>query len=109
MSSYYPQQIPMDPPREKLPRDFELAEGARLFRGNGCPNCRNTGYRGRSGLYELLLMNDRIAQMIIDRAPLHEIIATGRQTGLRLLREDGWAKVRRGVTTVEEVLTCTAV
>ncbi len=97
------------PVREKLPRDFQLAEGAMLTRGAGCPNCRNTGFRGRTGLYELLLMNDRIAQMIIERAPLHEIISAGRDNGLRLLREDGWSKVRRGMTTVEEVLTCTAV
>jgi general secretion pathway protein E/type IV pilus assembly protein PilB len=97
------------PVREKLPRDFELAEGLMLTRGAGCPNCRNTGFRGRTGLYELLLMNDRIAQMIIDRAPLHEIVANGKQNGLRLLREDGWRKVRRGMTTVEEVLTCTAI
>jgi general secretion pathway protein E/type IV pilus assembly protein PilB len=97
------------PPREKLPRDFELAEGQALARGAGCPHCRNTGYRGRMGLYELLLMNDRISQLIIDRAPLHEIVSTGKQQGLRLLREDGWQKVRRGLTTIEEVLTCTAI
>jgi len=60
-------------------------------------------------LYELLVTNDRISQMIIDRSPLHEIVGTARQNGLRLLREDGWDKVRRGMTTVEEVLTCTAV
>jgi len=97
------------PTREKLPRDFVLAEGASLYRGAGCPNCRNTGFRGRTGLYELMITNDQISQMIIDRAPLHEIIATARKSGLRLLREDGWDKVRRGMTTVEEVLTCTAV
>ena len=97
------------PAREKLPKDFQLAEGAPLYRGAGCPNCRNTGFRGRTGLYELLVTNDKIAQMIIERAPLHEIVNTARQNGLRLLREDGWDKVRRGMTTVEEVLTCTAV
>jgi type II secretory ATPase GspE/PulE/Tfp pilus assembly ATPase PilB-like protein len=97
------------PSREKLPRDFVLAEGASLYRGAGCPNCRNTGFRGRTGLYELLITNDQISQMIIERAPLHEIIKTARASGLRLLREDGWDKVRRGMTTVEEVLTCTAV
>ncbi|HKX63348.1 MAG TPA: ATPase, T2SS/T4P/T4SS family [Verrucomicrobiae bacterium] len=97
------------PSREKLPRDFVLAEGASLYRGAGCPNCRNTGFRGRTGLYELMITNDQISQMIIDRAPLHEIIGAARKNGLRLLREDGWDKVRRGMTTVEEVLTCTAV
>ncbi len=102
-------KAPVAPIREKLPRDFQLDEGGLLHRGTGCSNCRNTGFRGRSGLYELMVMNDQLAQMVIDRAPLHEINSTARRHGLRLLREDGWLKVRQGITTVEEVLNCTAV
>ncbi len=102
-------KAPVEPAREKLPKDFQLSKGISLFRGAGCSNCRNTGFRGRSGLYELMVMNDQLAQMVIDRAPLHELGAAARRLGLRLLREDGWIKVRNGVTTVEEVLNCTAV
>ncbi len=102
-------KAPEVPVRDKLPRDFQLAEGDLLYRGSGCSNCRNTGFRGRSGLYELMVMNDQLAQLVIDRAPLHEINAAAKRHGLRLLREDGWVKVHRGVTTVEEVLNCTAV
>jgi len=97
------------PTREKLPRDLQLGPDEPLFYGQGCPACRNVGYRGRSGLYELLAMGDEISAKIMERAPSPEIVAAGRQHGLRLLREDGWLKVRRGVTTIEEVLKCTAI
>ena len=60
------------------------------------------------GLYELLLMNEAISEKIMIRAPAPEIVAAGRSTGLKLLREDGWDKVRQGVTTIDEVLKCTA-
>ena len=92
----------------EVPPDFGLQPGEKLFRGKGCDHCRKSGYRRRGGLYELLVMNDAISQKIMDRAPLPAIIAEGRKNGLRLLREDGWMKVREGITTVEEVLKCTA-
>ncbi len=91
-----------------LPQDLVLEPGQQLCRGTGCPNCRNTGFRGRTGLYELLLSNDTIAEKIIERAPLNQLVAAAKATGLRLLREDGWEKVRAGATTPDEVLLCTA-
>jgi type II secretion system protein E len=97
-----------DPKNEKLPKDLELKPGDKLSRGIGCQKCRNTGYRGRSGIYELLMMNDEIRNKVMTRAPLSEIIEAGRPDGLRLLREDGWVKVRRGITTPSEVVRCTA-
>jgi general secretion pathway protein E/type IV pilus assembly protein PilB len=96
------------PDRANLPHDFELAPDAQLARGTGCPNCRNTGYRGRTGLYELLVTNNAIAELIIARAPSHQIVAAGRPSGLRLLREDGWLKTRDVFTTPDEVVLCTA-
>lgn len=93
---------------EKIPRDFQLKEADVLHRGLGCEHCRKTGFRGRSGLYELLLMDDVIAEKIMQRAPSPEIVAAGRKAGLKLLREDGWEKVRQGITTIDEVVTCTA-
>jgi type II secretion system protein E len=94
---------------EKLPNDFQAQGGEKFYRGTGCQHCRNTGYRGRSGVYELMVMNDEIAGKVIERAPSHEVIAVSKKSGTRMLREDGWIKVRRGITTVEEVLTSTAV
>ena len=97
-----------EPDPATLPRDLILAPGAKLARGKGCPHCRNTGFRGRSGLYELMVMTDVIAELIIDRAPSPKIVAAARPSGLRLLREDGWIKVRQGLTTPDEVVQCTA-
>ena len=91
-----------------LPRDFKMDPGTPLVRGRGCPHCRGTGYRGRTGLYELMVMNETIAEKIMERAPVPQIVAAGRPTGLRLLREDGWLKVRAGMTTPDEVVYCTA-
>lgn len=102
-------KTPVPPEQEKVPRDFNWQPSDVLYRGQGCDNCRKTGYRGRSGLYELLLMDDVISGKIMNGAPVPEIVAAGRATGLKLLREDGWEKVRNGTTTIDEVLTCTAI
>jgi general secretion pathway protein E len=94
--------------RAKLPKDFPLEAEEKMYRGQGCPACRNIGYRGRSGIYELMLMDDAVSEKIMNRAPSSEIVQAARQNGMRLLREDGWLKVKQGVTTPEEVLKCTA-
>lgn len=91
------------------PPDLALEPGQALYAGGGCEACRNIGYRGRSGLYELMAMTEDIAQAVMRRASTPEVVRIARSGGLRLLREDGWCKVRAGITTVEEVLKCTAV
>lgn len=96
------------PDLSTLPRDLKLNPGEQLARGTGCPRCRNTGFRGRTGLYELMVMTEAIAERILERAPSPKLVAAARQSGLRLLREDGWIKVRQGHTTPEEVVLCTA-
>ena len=98
-----------EPDRASLPRDFQLGPDEKLFRGTGCPYCRNTGFRGRNGLYELMVLNDEIAHKIMERASSPEIASVARRHGLRLLREDGWIKVRQGSTTPDEVVMCTAI
>jgi len=96
------------PRREELPDDFELPVGEPLYRGAGCRKCRQTGYRGRSGIFELLVLDAGVREKIMDRAPAGEIVRVAKAgAGLRLLREDGWEKVRRGITTVEEVIRST--
>ncbi len=79
----------------------------RLRRGAGCAACDGTGYRGRTGIFELLAMDNGIRQAILDRAPLERIRGQAREQGMRTLREDGLRKVAEGVTTVEEVLRVT--
>ncbi len=97
------------PEPSEVPPDFGLRPDEVFYRGEGCEHCRKTGFRSRSGLYELLVMNDLVSEKIMQRAPSPEIVAVGRKTGLRLLREDGWDKVRHGITTLDEVLECTAI
>ncbi len=78
-----------------------------LFHGKGCAECRGTGYRGRTGIYELFGVNEEIRSLILRKAPTGEIRRHATAQGMLTLREDGWAKARAGVTTVEEVLRVT--
>jgi general secretion pathway protein E/type IV pilus assembly protein PilB len=79
-----------------------------LYHGAGCEQCHGTGYRGRSGLFELFLMDDAIREMVLQRAPASTIkrYAIEKQ-GMRTLRMDAWDRVRAGQTTPEEVLRMT--
>jgi general secretion pathway protein E len=96
------------PDRAELPADFVLEPGASLWRGKGCKRCRGTGYKGRMGLYELVEINDPIRDKVMARSSASDIVRTAQSTaGLRLLREDGWTKVRAGITTPEEVVRST--
>jgi general secretion pathway protein E/type IV pilus assembly protein PilB len=80
-----------------------------VWKGEGCRACRNTGYRGRTGIHELLVNNDRLKDMIVQRVNAgvirSEAIAHG---GMRTLRQDGWKKVQLGITTIDEVARTTA-
>jgi general secretion pathway protein E len=80
-----------------------------IFKGAGCEKCSHTGFRGRQGIYELLLMNDDIRELILDKAPSNVIKEKGRSQGMRTLREAGWQKVKSGISTVSEVLRVTQV
>jgi general secretion pathway protein E len=77
------------------------------FRGGGCENCYGTGYRGRVGIFELMELNEEIRSIIMRNEDATRIAAAARRNGMRNLREDGWLKVRRGVTTAEEVTRVT--
>lgn len=92
------------PDRAALPADFEIKPGQQLYRGRGCRECRHIGYSGRLGIYELLVMNDEIRELVVQRSSSMVIQKAALRNGLRLLREDGWNKVTVGVTTPEEVL-----
>ncbi len=76
-------------------------------RGRGCPACRGTGYRGRTGLFELLVLTDDFREAIVAQPSRRRLEDLATKSGLGTLREDGWAKVLAGVTTVEEVLRVT--
>ncbi|MFZ2873866.1 MAG: GspE/PulE family protein [Phycisphaerales bacterium] len=94
------------PDLDDLPAGFSLPPGEQLKRGRGCRACRNTGLRGRVGVYELLRINDHIRHMMADRATSPEIASRAKADGdLWTLLEDGFSKVRLGSTTLAEVLS----
>lgn len=86
----------------------EDLKGARLYEPVGCEACRNAGYRGRTGIYEILTMTDVIRQMIVDRRSSAEIKQAALNDGMRTLRMDGWRKVLAGFTTLEEIVRVTS-
>ncbi|MBN2372537.1 type II secretion system ATPase GspE [bacterium] len=78
-----------------------------LYQGKGCDECKNTGYRGRTGIYELLMMDDRIRHFTMQRSESNIIKREGIRRGMTTLRQDGTAKVIAGLTTIQEVLRVT--
>lgn len=79
-----------------------------FYRGRGCENCNYTGYKGRSAIHEIMENSDEIRDLVLANAGTDEIRSVARQQGMRTLREDGWKKVIRGVTTMVEVARITA-
>ncbi len=88
--------------------DSQLGE-ANVMRAVGCDQCRHLGYRGRIGIFEILLVDDETRFMINDRAPTTQIRKRSRELGMRTLREDGVRKVLSGSTTADEVIAATMV
>jgi type II secretory ATPase GspE/PulE/Tfp pilus assembly ATPase PilB-like protein len=87
--------------------ELALPSGATLFHGAGCASCKQGGYKGRVGVYELLPMMETVKNLVVTKAAAHAIRDVARQSGMRTLREDGIAKALAGITTVEEVLRVT--
>ncbi len=85
----------------------EQLKGGKVYRGKGCPACSGTGYRGRTGIYEILLVSETIRQLIMKKA---DSVSIGRQAveeGMKTLREDGARKIVEGITALEEVVRVT--
>src|SRR5256714_2835958 len=82
-------------------------DSTQFMHGAGCDECRQLGYQGRLGIYELLLLNEAVRPLILNRAPASTIAQKAMEQGMRTLRHDGWNKVRAGLTTIEEVLRVT--
>jgi type II secretion system protein E len=83
------------------------AGGVELSRGKGCDDCRGTGYRGRLGIYELFVITEEARGLILSKRPTGEIRHHAIEHHMVTLRDDGWAKARAGITTVEEILRVT--
>ena len=79
----------------------------KIYRGRGCPECNNTGFWGRTAIYEILIVNESIREAILERKRPDAIKLMALRNGMRSLRQDGWRKVVAGVTTPEEVMDIT--
>jgi general secretion pathway protein E len=92
-----------------LPPDFptELLDGQDLFEAVGCRECRNVGYSGRLGVYELMLTTDTIRELATERASSWQLKKSAVEGGMTTLRDDAWRKVLSGTTSVDEVLRIT--
>jgi type IV pilus assembly protein PilB len=81
----------------------DLSADVTLYRGKGCDVCRGSGYKGRLGIYELMTMNNEIAELVVRRAPLADIKDAAKANGMKEMKEDGLAKILSGQTTPDEV------
>jgi len=88
----------------KLALSSEVTEGTKLFRGRGCVKCLHTGYKGRCGIYELLMMTKDMKRLVLKTADANQIKQLAIENGMITLRQDGLMKVLQGITTIEEVL-----
>ncbi|NOY64894.1 MAG: Flp pilus assembly complex ATPase component [Nitrospirae bacterium] len=88
---------------------FEFNINNTIYRGEGCEHCSYTGYLGRIAIFELLIINDEIREMIMEKATTRELRQKAIEQGMRTLREDGLEKVKQGITTIDEVLRVTQV
>ena len=98
-------RVAYKPAREVLERHFELEDDpdVSFYRGAGCQECHDTGFRGRIGIHELVVPSMEVRGLLIEGAPLTKIAEAARRGGFRSLRYDGLKKVLRGLTTIEEI------
>ena len=82
----------------------EDIRGKNFYYGRGCGKCNNTGYRGRTGIFEIMTFNDEIRDLIMNQASTNVLRAAGQKTGMRLLRDNGLVAIYDGITTIDEIV-----
>ncbi|MBI3981057.1 Flp pilus assembly complex ATPase component TadA [Candidatus Microgenomates bacterium] len=87
-----------------FPQDLEKNGTISLYRGKGCPECSNTGYSGRIGVYEVLPIDEKVGRLILQRAAMNDIEKVATDEGMITMKQDGYLKILEGITTIEEVL-----
>ncbi len=85
----------------------KMATGKKIYRGKGCPSCIETGYRGRTGIFELMILDDTVRNKILNTFDAKAIRHTAIEQGMKTLLQDGARKVLKGITTIEEVFRVT--
>jgi type IV pilus assembly protein PilB len=82
---------------------FRLGADLEAYEAVGCPRCHRIGYRGRIGVYSVMVLTERLKEMVVNLSPEAEVARAAREEGMLTLREAGLAKVRQGLTSIEEV------
>ena len=94
-------------PSDRFLKELNLTswdiKGNKIYKGRGCDNCHNTGYRGRIGIYEIMVINDEIRKLIIEQANTSAIRTAAKRSGMMTLRDSGLIALYNGLTTIEEV------
>jgi len=96
-----------EPPQEAVKRlglQYDPNQPVTFYRGKGCDACRRSGYKGRTGVYELMAMHDEIRELTLRKSGAHEIKDAAVRKGMRTLRDDAMEKILLGITTLEEAL-----
>lgn len=101
-------KISYEPDKELLSK-FNLPEGKdyKFYRGKGCKSCKDTGYRGRVSIFEILKVDDNIRSLVMKKASTAEVKKAAIAAGMRVMRQDGVEKMLKGITTAEEVMRVT--
>jgi type IV pilus assembly protein PilB len=86
---------------------FHAAFDLEAYEPAGCGRCANSGFKGRIGLYEVMVLTEEIRKLVLERAPANQIATAATQAGMRRLREDGLEKVKQGRTSIAEVVRVT--
>lgn len=94
------------PPSELL-KNINIDKSVQFFTGKGCRNCNNRGYKGRTGIHELLIPNDEIKQMILEKRGGNELKKAAERAGMQSMWEDGLSKVSEGITSIDELMAVT--
>ncbi len=97
-------------PTEKMLRELGIQDlsGKKMFyRGKGCKNCKNRGYKGRLGIFELLVVNEKIRELVLEKTSADVVRKAAQEAGMKTLRQDGLMKALDGTTSIEEVIRVT--
>jgi type IV pilus assembly protein PilB len=101
-------KAPFNPPKEVLESmGLDPKKEYTFYQGKGCKSCRDTGFKGRSGIFEILIVDDAIRELILKKSSSEDIKKAAVRAGMRTLREDGILKVMEGRTSLDEVMRVT--
>lgn len=101
--------LKISPEQAAMMHPLPVPSSAMFWKGKGCPSCRNTGYLGRTGLFEILVLNGNISELITKKTSAAIVKAAAIEQGMHTLRQDGWEKAQAGITTIEEVIRVTQI